>query len=135
VTRLEVKLARLATLSQAELRQEWVSAYGTRPPPMSPKLLRHGIAYRFQETSLGALSKRTSQVLKAADGMAKLPSASPKPGTQLVRSWNGRTIAVTVTEKGFLFDDRKYRSLSAIAQEVTGAHWSGPRFFGLTANA
>jgi len=134
VTKLDDKLARLATLCSAQLREEWVSVYGSKSPPLSARLLRHGIAYRLQEISLGGLSERTVAILKGGNGSVNLPSAPPKPGTQLVRSWNGRTIAVTVTGDGFLFDDRKYRSLSAIAQEVTGAHWSGPRFFGLTAH-
>ena len=52
-------------------------------------------------------------------------------GTRLVREWQGRTYAVTVTEDGFNFDGETYGSLSAIAQRITGAHWSGPRFFGV----
>jgi hypothetical protein len=56
-----------------------------------------------------------------------------KPGTRLVRSWHGRTISVLVSEAGYVFEDRTYRSLSRIAREVTGAAWSGPRFFGLLA--
>ncbi len=54
------------------------------------------------------------------------------PGTRLIREWNGRTIAVEVRDDGFVWEDRTYRSLSEIAVLVTGAHWSGPRFFGLT---
>ncbi len=54
-----------------------------------------------------------------------------KPGTRLVRSWKGRTIAVEVSQNEFVFEDRRYPSLSAIAREVTGSHRSGPRFFGL----
>lgn len=54
-----------------------------------------------------------------------------RPGTRLVREWNGRTHAVDVSEDGFVFDGKTYRSLSAIAKRITGAHWSGPRFFGL----
>jgi hypothetical protein len=56
-----------------------------------------------------------------------------RPGMRLVREWNGRMHAVDVTEEGFLFDGRVYRSLSAIAKRITGAHWSGPRFFGVRA--
>jgi hypothetical protein len=66
---------------------------------------------------------------------------SPKPskpsvlsiraGTHLVREWNGRTYQVEALEKGFRLDGKTYRSLSAIAKKITGAHWSGPRFFGL----
>lgn len=55
----------------------------------------------------------------------------PLPGAHLLRDWNGRTHAVDVTEKGFLYKGTIHRSLSAIAREITGAHWSGPRFFGL----
>lgn len=54
--------------------------------------------------------------------------------TRLIREWNGQTIAVEVVEGGFVWNDRTYRSLSEIAREVTGAHWSGPRFFGLRRN-
>ena len=53
------------------------------------------------------------------------------PGTRLIREWNGRTIAVEVLEEGFHYEKRTWRSLSEIAKAVTGAHWSGPRFFGL----
>lgn len=53
------------------------------------------------------------------------------PGSRLLRDWNGRTHAVDVTENGYLYEGTTYRSLSAIARRVTGAHWSGPRFFGL----
>ena len=55
----------------------------------------------------------------------------PRPGTRLVREWNGRTHVVDVSENGFVFDGKTYRSLSAIAKRITGAHWSGPRFFGI----
>ena len=71
----------------------------------------------------------------------KKPGAEPvrsrielTPGTRLVREWNGQTISVEVIEDGFRYGDRIWRSLSEIARHVTGAHWSGPRFFGLTAN-
>lgn len=53
------------------------------------------------------------------------------PGARLLRDWNGRTHAVDMTESGYLYEGKTYRSLSAIARQITGAHWSGPRFFGL----
>ena len=58
-------------------------------------------------------------------------SAALRPGTRLVRSWHGTTYAVLVTETGFEFDERAFTSLTTIAREITGAAWSGPRFFGL----
>jgi hypothetical protein len=51
-----------------------------------------------------------------------------------VREWNGQTITVEFVEDGFAYAEKSWRSLSEIAQHVTGAHWSGPRFFGLTRN-
>lgn len=56
---------------------------------------------------------------------------TPLPGARLLRDWNGRTHIVDVIDGGFVFEARVYRSLSAIARQITGAHWSGPRFFGL----
>ncbi len=52
-------------------------------------------------------------------------------GTHLVREWNGRTYQVEVTKSGYVMDGKTYRSLTAIARRITGANWSGPRFFGL----
>ena len=65
--------------------------------------------------------------------VARVPSAlSLRPGTRLLRTWRGRTMTVTVLDDGFLFEDRRYASLTDVAKAITGAHWSGPRFFGLT---
>ena len=60
-----------------------------------------------------------------------IPAQALRPGTRLVREWNGRSHVIDVGEEGFVFDGKTYRSLSAIAKRITGAHWSGPRFFGL----
>ena len=54
-----------------------------------------------------------------------------KPGARLVREWHERTYSVIATEEGFQFEGKVYRSLTGIAREITGAGWSGPRFFGL----
>ena len=50
---------------------------------------------------------------------------------RLVRDWHGRSHTVEVTDRGFLYAGRHYRSLSEVARAITGARWSGPRFFGL----
>lgn len=55
----------------------------------------------------------------------------PRPGSRLMREWNGRMHVVDVVADGYLLDGKTYRSLSAAAKRITGAHWSGPRFFGL----
>lgn len=70
-------------------------------------------------------------IAAGGDPGANNPAGKLKPRTRIVREWNGRLLCVLVTEGGFSFEDRSYGSLSEIAREVTGAHWSGPRFFGL----
>ena len=67
----------------------------------------------------------------AAFAFAPDPGLSLKPGARLVREWHGRTHTVTVTEDGFDYASVTYPSLTKIAKKITGAHWSGPRFFGL----
>ena len=54
-----------------------------------------------------------------------------RAGARLIREWNGRTHTVMVEEDGFSYAGQNYRSLSAVARDITGARWSGPRFFGL----
>ena len=94
------------------------------------------LAQRLQEKRHGRLPLLVVRELERAGACSVVPQQTQKkvvltPGTRLIREWNGRTIAVEVREDGFLWDERVYRSLSQIAREVTGAHWSGPRFFGL----
>ena len=63
---------------------------------------------------------------------AAAPAGSVSPGTHLVREWNGRTYQVEILDSGYRFDGKTYPSLTAITKRITGTHWSGPRFFGLT---
>jgi hypothetical protein len=97
------------------------------------------VAQRLQERRYGALPALVAREL-ARLGQAK-PGAEPgrsrielTPGRRLVREWNGQTVSVEVIQGGFSFGDRTWRSLSEVARHVTGAHRSGPRFFGLTAH-
>lgn len=129
---IEDELFRLSTMSSAELRKEWAVRCGDVAPRLTPDLMRHGLGYAVQEKALGKLPKRMERdLLRDGNGHTVISSGRPPAGTQLVRSWNGRTISVEVTDDGFVFEGKSYASLSAIAREVTGAHWSGPRFFGL----
>jgi hypothetical protein len=132
------RLARLETLDLSAMRQEWRRLYRAEPPRLSRDLMMRALAYRIQEIAFGGLSKATLRRLAAlaaefeSDGRIATP-AQPriKPGARLVREWHGRTHAVVVTEEGFEFEGKLYRSLTGIAREITGAAWSGPRFFGL----
>lgn len=131
MARIDDELAALAALPDAALGDEWQKIYRSEPPRLSAALLRRGIAYRLQERAYGKLSPQVARVL-ASRGRA---APEVTPGTRLVREWNGRTIDVTATATGMLWEGRTYRSLSAIAREVTGTAWSGPRFFGIGAHA
>jgi len=137
------KLELLSHRSLSDLRNDWRRLY--RPPPpkrLSRDLLIRGIAYRLQEQSYGGLSRSILNQLLLSDDDTQTKTkpqsktAVPitlKPGTRLVREWRGQTLSVLVTEDGvFDWNGKRYASLSMIAREVTAAHWSGPRFFGLT---
>lgn len=134
-------IERLSDLTLFEIRAEWRRLH-RMPPPMrlSRDLLIRAIAYKKQERAHGGLSKATlRRVARVADPndqetfQSQLPSPiSLKPGTILVREWHGTTHSVLVVSDGFEWRGQTYRSLTAIAGEITGAHWSGPRFFGLT---
>jgi hypothetical protein len=89
-------------------------------------------------TALGGLSrvslKRLRELAENPEGREPPPvqAASLRPGAKLVREWHGSTHIVIVTDIGFDYAGASYKSLTQIAKLITGAHWSGPRFFGLT---
>jgi hypothetical protein len=126
---------RLAQLSPAELRSEWQEVVGAVAPDLPPSLLRRALAYRMQEQAHGGLPAAVARILNlpSNDPMTKpmAPEIRLKSGTRLLREWNGKLYAVQVTDDGLFFEERRYASLSHIAREITGAHWSGPRFFRL----
>jgi hypothetical protein len=132
-------LNRLQALGEQELRAEWRRLYRTQPPRLSRDLLMRGVAYRIQELAHGGLSKAARRRLAAFDqamedkgSFAGVPEKVPlRSGTRLLREWHGRTHTVIVIETGFEYAGTVYPSLTQIAEKITGAHWSGPRFFGL----
>jgi hypothetical protein len=100
--------------------------------------LRRALAYELQSQTLGGPKARTIGDLgRIANGSASQASIGTKlrPGAKLIREWHGRTWIVEVVEGGFLMAGERYVSLSAIARTITGARWSGPRFFGLVAES
>lgn len=132
------ELSRLEGLTNFELRSEWRRLHSMQPPKsLSRDLLLRGITYKIQERAFGGLSKSVLRRLSGAAQEApqgvtrKALPAIVKPGTRLVREWNGLTHTVLVHTDGVEWRGKRYRSLSVVAREITGAHWSGPRFFGL----
>jgi hypothetical protein len=131
-------LEAICDLNPDALRKEWRRLYRSQPPRLSRDLLVRAIAYRIQELRYGGLNKTTrrklASLVEARDSGAEIvEEGAPRirAGARLIREWNGRTHTVTVEEDGFNYAGQTYRSLSAIARNITGARWSGPRFFGL----
>ena len=135
---LSDRLALISTLNLADLRLEWRRLYRADPPRLSRDIMVRAIAYRLQEVAHGGLSKATKRRLatltaefESSGTIGKPEAPRIKAGSRLVRDWHGRTHVVTVTEDGFEFEGATYKSLTKIARDITGARWSGPRFFGL----
>ena len=135
---LSAQLAALQSMTQTQLRAEWLRVYRTSPPPLTADLLARGIAWKLQERVHGGLPpSAVRELVRLAKELAgqesiNITAGRIKPGTRLVRDWGRTSHHVTVLERGYLYRDRHYRSLSQIARDITVSHMSGPRFFGLT---
>ena len=136
---VEARLKALEEMDYAALRRAWEEMYRIGPPRrVSRGLLVLGIAWKFQEqayaghttSTLRQLSRLTQSLVVRGDVVQKRVIRI-KPGTKLIREWRGETHVVMVLEEGFEWRGIQWRSLSEIAGQITGAHWSGPRFFGL----
>jgi len=136
---LEAELARLEALGKAGLQEAWATVHGGPAPTALPdRLLRLALAHDLQAGALGGLAPALERRLaRIADGADRSDTARPvpikiKPGATLLRDWAGRTWRVEVIADGsFEWDGRRWRSLSAIAREITGTSRNGPAFFGL----
>ena len=134
---IAAEIIRLESLALDRLREEWRRLHQTPPPKrLSRSILLRGITYKMQENAFGGLSKailRKLEPAKTSPAKKRHPRPSFKPGTRLVREWHGITHTVVILADGVEWRGQRYRSLSIVAREITGAHWSGPRFFGLKA--
>ena len=130
---IEDKLAALDKATRPELIERWVALFGSRPPPrISRGLLVRMIACEIQWRDSGLPRAQLIRRLQRLVASARSPKPSARPGTRLIREWNGRRHIVDVTNQGYVWNGTTWRSLSAIAKEITGAKWSGPRFFGVS---
>jgi hypothetical protein len=148
-------------MTVAQLREKWTQLYGGEETRSCNRTyLWRRLAWRVQELAYGGLSERAKARIAelnatddlrflpprkwnpeaflaqgAASGQERRPIRDPRlpaTGTVIARQYHGQEIRVTVMEKGFEYQGRPYRSLSAIAREVTGQRWNGILFFGLT---
>lgn len=121
-------------LARDELLTLWLRLFGSpAPAKLGPTLLRRFIAFELQARRRGGLPlAHRRRLASLAAGRARPKAPLPAAGARLLREWNGITHVVDITPTGCSWQGREFRSLSAVAREITGAHWSGPRFFGLS---
>jgi Protein of unknown function (DUF2924) len=140
---VEAELDRLPNMPKAELRKRYRELFRTEPPKaFGPDLLRRSIAHAIQEKAYGGLPPSTRRLL---DQLVKSASAKPngrlelprriKPGSELLRTWKGKTYRVMAMADGFAHNGKTFASLSEIATAITGTRWNGPRFFGLRSSS
>ena len=139
VAQVNRQIAELADRSTHELRLAWRQLHRTGPPQgLSRDLLIRALANQLQEQTHGGASRALQRRLQTLAGEFERggaffdPGVVLKTGTTLVRQWRGHAHTVVVREDGFEYEGECYRSLTVTAERITGAHWSGPRFFGLT---
>ena len=142
------QIADLQNLTMAELRKLWCTLCGTHPPAYNRSYMVKRLAYRIQELAYGGLSEKAHKMMDdildahGFDENGGRPGAarrrgrsckadSPVVGTLLIREWKGMVYEVNVVNGGYEYQGVKYRSLTRIANLITGGHWNGPAFFGL----
>ncbi len=136
---LDHRLAEIEGYDVPALRAEWAALYGHPVPArLSRDLLVRAVAYGIQAEQWGGLRPALRRQLeRLTDGGRESGTTTPprarslQPGIRLMREWNGQTHVVEALTDGFAWRGKRYRSLSAVARAITGARWSGPRFFGL----
>ena len=159
-TSVTAQILALQKMTVGQLREKWIELYGEQTRSCNRQYLWRRLAWRLQELRFGGLSERARAritELNRDDDLRFQPPRGwdpdaivepgptsgqsarlvrdhrlPAPGTVITRDYKGQEIRVSVLEKGFEFEGRPYRSLSAIAQAVTGQKWNGWLFFGLT---
>jgi len=136
---IEAEIAGLPGRSTHELRLAWRSFLRGEPPVgLSRDLMIRALANQMQERAYGGPSPAMKRRLNTLAGEIEKASSSfdpgvvLKPGAKLVREWRGHTHTVLVLAEGYEYEGQRYRSLTTIAERITGAHWSGPLFFGVT---
>ena len=139
LSEIEDEIAGLLDRSTQDLRVAWRQFHRTGLPlGLSRDLLIRALANQLQERSYGGASRALRRRLQSLAGASEKATTAVDPGlvlkagTTLVRQWRGHTHTVLAHNDGFEHEGQRYRSLTAIAERITEAHWSGPRFFGLT---
>jgi S-methylmethionine-dependent homocysteine/selenocysteine methylase len=152
MTTIEQHKRRLAALSVGELRIEYESVFGEINNSRHKEYLIKRILWKIQANQYGGLSKKSlvkasqladiselrltapasQTICRPVSFSVTAPQSELRAGTQLERMYKGQRIVVMVMDNGVRFNGKLYRSLSAVAKDITGTHTSGKLFFGLT---
>src|SRR5258708_18810011 len=152
---LNQHIDRLRCMTTAQLQLKYRELFGQPSHSNHKGYLFRRVAWRMQALAEGGLSERAREhaqeiatdadlrlcapkklvgpqpAVQVAKASRQLDPRVPAPGTQLIKQYKDETLTVTVLEDGFQYGDRVYKSLSAIARQVTGTQWNGYVFFGL----
>lgn len=132
---IEAGITALKNKTTKEIIEIWHQYFEHKPAQYHREFMTKRIAYemrakidgRLPPTAINKLKRLAYEDQKEVRGKITISA-----GTKLVRDWNGKRYEVLSLDDGnYEYDNKRYRSLSVIAQEITGAHWSGPLFFGL----
>ena len=130
---IEAEIDRLRSLGLDELRTLWRATFRSPPPLAFAKdLIARFLCCHIQEQAVGELDPDTAKHLDGLIRGDKARADRPrrlKPGTVLVREYQGDRHTVTVVPNGDVWHETTYASLSVIARAITGTAWNGPRFF------
>jgi len=139
------EIADLRRMGVPELVERYIAVFGKLPRTKNPTWLWRKIAWKIQEQRFGGLSQAAKERLEELIAELELPIGrenraivrAPRrreitPGTTVSRVWKDRELRATSVEGGWEYEGTVYRSLSAIAEHITGSHWNGRHFFGLT---
>src|SRR5471032_1963940 len=134
---IEAEIAHIVALDPGEIRVLWRKSFQKDVPrALATRLLIWMLVWKVQEDAFGGHDAATLRLLSAygrQDADKVVLFRRLKPGTSVVREYQGVRHIVTITEGGFVWQGKSYDSLSVIAREITGSRWNGPRFFGLRA--
>jgi hypothetical protein len=134
----QLKQLELSTIP--ELKLKWRELKGQEPPQFSKRsFLTQVIAWELQAKAFGGIDPLLHRLLlgfgsgqsPSTSGDVDPPAQKLGSGVKLIRTWRGEIHQVIVTDEGFFWKDKTFKSLSIIAREITGTQWSGPVFFGL----
>lgn len=131
--KIAAEIEQIRCMNKEQLRLRWQDLF-KKPVPdaLTKDLLARMIAYRIQERAFGGIDRKTEKLLDSyAQGKPAEASRYLKSGTVVVREYQGVRHTVTIADGAFIWNEKKFASLSTIAREITGTSWNGPRFFGL----